>query len=69
MTEIWGPKPPQSSPVKHGAGAAVGKDSLSGAVEQLHSEHPHHVQGEGLQHKSTSKIHHHITSGVYGGKS
>jgi len=63
----WGPQPPRSAPVKHGVGAAVGEASLSGAVSHLHREHPHPVQSEGLHHKSTSKIHHPISSGTYKG--
>ena len=63
----WGPKPPKGMPVKHAAGAAVGDASLGGAVGHLHKEHPHHVQGEGLQHDSTSSIHHPVGS-VYKGK-
>jgi hypothetical protein len=63
---IWGPQPPKSAAVTHAPGKAVGTDSLSGAMKQLHSEHPHHVQGEGLQHRSTGKIHHNVTSNVYG---
>jgi hypothetical protein len=68
MTDVWGPKPPKSAPIRHSPGAAVGEASLGGAVGHLHMEHPHHVQGEGLHHKSTSAIHHPISSGTYKGK-
>lgn len=59
----WGPKPPQS-PRNSGG---VSESSLGAAVGHLHKEHPHPVQGEGLQHKSTSMIHHPVSSGVYKG--
>lgn len=64
--KIWGPKPPQSRSVAHGPGKAVGTDTLGPAVEHLHWEHPHHVQGVGLQNKSTARINHPITSSTYG---
>jgi hypothetical protein len=64
----WGPKAPRSAPIKHSPGAAVGEASLGGAVGHLHKEHPHHVQGEGLQHDSNTAIHHPVSSSVYKGK-
>lgn len=64
---IWGPKPPQSKAVSHGPGKAVGTDTVGAAVAHLHWEHPFHVQGENLQHKSTDRIHHHVTGSVYSG--
>ena len=66
--DYWGPKPPRVKPERHGPGKAVGEDSLSGAVEHLHSEHPFSTHGEGLQDKATGKIHHPISSGTYKGK-
>lgn len=53
----WGPQPPKTAPIHHSPGGAVGEDSLSGAVGELHSQHPHPVQGEGLQNKSSGKRH------------
>lgn len=53
----WGPKPPQGTPTKHPPGGATGEASLGGAVGELHHQHPHHVQAEGLHHKSTDKRH------------
>jgi hypothetical protein len=62
--KIWGPKPPMGSRNQ----GSVHSQGLGGAVGHLHEEHPHHVQGEGLQHKSTAKIHYPISEGTYKGK-
>lgn len=66
--KIWGPAPPKGRSVTHPPGKAAGNDQLSSAVEHLHWEHPHHVQGEGLQNKGTNRINHPVTSSVYGSK-
>lgn len=66
--KVWGPKPPQGQSPHHAPGMAAGNDQLSSAVGQLHWEHPHHVQGEGLQNKGTEKIHRPVTSSTYRGK-
>lgn len=65
---IWGPKPPQSRATPHAPGAAAGDDKLSSAVGQLHWEHPHHVQAEGLQNMSSDRIHRNVTESTYSGK-
>lgn len=67
-TRIWGPRPPQSNPTPHAPGAAAGDDKLSSAVGQLHWEHPHHVQAEGLQNMGNKAIHRPVTSSTYRGK-
>ena len=46
---------------------SVGETSLGGAINHFHSEHPFHVQGEGLQHKGEGGIHHPVHQ-VYSGK-
>jgi hypothetical protein len=62
---VWGPTAPRSQPIRHAPGYAVGEATISGAVDHLHMEHPHHVQGEGLQHDSSKAIHHPITDKTY----
>jgi len=47
---------------------SIGTATLSGAVGHLHDEHPHHVQGEGLQHMGEEGIHHPVHQPVYGGR-
>lgn len=53
----WGPEPPRTPAISQRQ-PSIGTDTLSGAVSHLHMEHPHHVQGEGLQHKAAEGIHH-----------
>lgn len=65
--KVWGPQPPKSPNPTHSPGTAAGDSSLSGAVGELHKEHPHHVQGEGLQHMSTTNRHSSVSSGTYKG--
>jgi hypothetical protein len=65
---VWGPTAPRSAPIRHGAGQAVGTDTVGAAVTHLHREHPFHVQGEDLQSKATKAIHHPVTTRVYGDK-
>jgi len=60
----WGPKPPRGS---KGHEPSIGESSLGSAVGHLHKEHPHHVQGEGLHHKSTDAIHKPVSGSVYRG--
>lgn len=64
----WGPAPPgRGTPAGNfRPGKAVGEDSLGHAVGDLHNQHPHDVQGEGLHHKSVDKRHHPVGS-VYKG--
>lgn len=66
--KIWGPSPPRTAPIRHGAGEAVGTSTAAAAVDHLHMEHPFHVQGEDLQGKATKAIHHPVTSRTYGNR-
>jgi len=69
-SEHWGPAPPgRGTPAGNfSPGKAVGEDSLSHAVGDLHKQHPHDVQGEGLHKKSIGARHMPVTSSVYGSR-
>lgn len=67
----WGPPPAGEGPGGRWfkPGTAVGGDTLGEAIGDLHSEHPHPVQGEGLHHMGVKGRHHPVTSSTYrGGK-
>lgn len=66
--KVWGPKPPRTAAINQ-HNPSIGDNMLGGAIDHLHNEHPFHVQGEGLQHKSTPAIHHPVgrPGGVYKG--
>jgi hypothetical protein len=61
----WGKTAARTPPIGHSP--SVGTDTLGAAISHFHSEHPEHVQGEGLQHKGEKGIHHPINS-VYKGQ-
>jgi hypothetical protein len=65
----WGPKPPRTAAINQHQ-PSVGTDTLGSAITHFHAEHPHHVQGEGLQHKAADAIHHPVgrPGSVYKGK-
>jgi hypothetical protein len=70
MSNPWGPPPPRpgAGVQRKGHTDMVNDQGIGAAVAELHRQHPHHVQGEGLQNKSTTAIHHPVTSRTYGGK-
>jgi hypothetical protein len=61
----WGKAAARTPPLGHQP--SVGTATLGSAIGHLHDEHPHHVQGEGLQHKGEEGIHHPVNS-VYKGQ-
>lgn len=62
---VWGPTAPRTPPIRHDPGYAVGVSGVGAAVDHLHAEHPHHVQGEGLQHDASKAIHFPVTDKTY----
>jgi len=63
----WG-VPAARTPAINQHQPSIGTDTLKGATSHLHMEHPHHVQGEGLQHRGEEGIHHPVHQPVYGGR-
>ena len=64
----WRPYPPRGGPAGRwfGPGNAVGEQSLDGAINELHDQHPWHVQGENLQDVGSAARHRPVTSRTYG---
>ena len=64
----WGPPPPgRGTPASPGK-RAVGEDTIGTAVSELHAQHPHDIQGEGLHHTATDKRHRPVQSSTYGSR-
>ena len=67
QSKPWG-KTAARTPAINQHQPSVGTATLGAAISHFHDEHPHHVQGEGLQHRGEEGIHHPVHQPVYGGR-